>query len=158
MNELEQLYFNSKRDLNDRKQIHQENNKPLETSQNEATEQKFVIDGKLDGLNAYTKANRSNMYAGAKMKKDNETVVAYYIRKHKVKKVVGYPISLKITWVEPDRRRDLDNISFATKFILDALVKKGIIPNDNQKYVTAIEHHVKVDKERPRVEVTIIES
>lgn len=133
MNELEHLYFASKT-------------------------QRFVIDGKLDGLNAYTKANRSNRYAGAKMKKDNETVVMYYIKKYKIKKVKGYPIKLKITWVESNMRRDLDNIAFATKFILDSMVKLGIIENDNQKYVTAIEHTVKVEREHPRIEVCIVES
>ena len=36
---------------------------------------------------------------------------------------------------EPDRRRDVDNIYSANKFILDALRKAGIIKNDSQKYV-----------------------
>lgn len=119
--------------------------------------QKFVIDGRLDGLNAYTKANRSNMYLGAKMKKDNETTVRYYIRKHHLKKVKQYPILLRIKWYETNMRRDIDNIVFATKFILDSLVKENIIENDSQKYVTGIEHEVLLDRDNPRIEIELIE-
>ena len=117
---------------------------------------KFTIIGKLDGLNEYTKKNRSNAYAGAKMKKDNEKIVIYYIRKSKLKKVEQYPITLKITWYEKDRRRDIDNITFATKFIQDALVKEGILIDDSQKYINKVEHIVLVDKENPRIEVELL--
>lgn len=38
-------------------------------------EYKFTIPGKLDGLNEYTSANRTNPYKGGKMKRDNESAV-----------------------------------------------------------------------------------
>lgn len=117
---------------------------------------KFTIIGKLDGLNEYTKKNRSNAYAGAKMKKDNEKIVIYYIRKSKLKKVKQYPITLRITWYEKDRRKDIDNITFATKSIQDALVKEGILIDDSQKYINKVEHIVLVDKENPRIEVELL--
>ena len=59
--------------------------------------------------------------------------VSLYIRQAKLKKVYKYPIALKITWYEKNKRRDVDNITFATKFIQDALVKCGVIENDSQK-------------------------
>ena len=40
---------------------------------------KFVIKGKLDGLNEYINACRANRYKGAEMKKKNERLVMAYI-------------------------------------------------------------------------------
>ena len=118
--------------------------------------QKFIINGRLNGLNEYTNKNRRNPYAGAKMKKDNETIVIYYIKRFKLKKVDKYPIKIKIDWYEKNRKRDIDNITFATKFILDGIVKAEIMQNDSQKYVNEIEHHIYIDKDNPRVEVSWI--
>ena len=42
---------------------------------------------------------------------------------------------INFTWREKDKGRDLDNIAFAKKFILDAMVRRGIIPDDSQKWV-----------------------
>ena len=118
--------------------------------------QKFIIRGRLDDLNKYTSACRTNPYKGAKMKKDNEKVIMFYIKQAKLKKVTDYPIKVKIDWYEVNRRRDIDGITFASKFILDALVKMSIITDDSQKYVNAIEHHVYKDKDNPRIEVSLI--
>lgn len=118
----------------------------------------FVICGRLDGLNEYTKANRSNCYKGSKMKAKNEAAVAQAINLYKLKEIKNYPIQLKITWYEKDKRRDVDNITFATKFIQDALVKQKILIDDSQKYINKLEHDVRVDKEHPRIEVKLVEN
>lgn len=119
--------------------------------------QQFVIKGRLDGLNEYTRANRTNQYKGAKLKKDNETICMYYINHARIKPVKNYPIKIEISWYEKDKRRDIDNVTFATKFILDSLVKLKIITDDSQKHVTEINHHVNADKENPRIEIKLIE-
>lgn len=119
--------------------------------------QKFIINDRLNSLNDYTDACRTNQYKGSDMKKQNERVVMFYINQCRMKKVEKYPIKVKINWYEKNRRRDIDNITFATKFILDSLVKTGIIVDDSQKYVHEIEHHVHVDKENPRIEVQLLE-
>lgn len=119
---------------------------------------KFVIEGRLAGLNEYTSANRSNKYGGSKMKENNENHVIWAIRQAKLSKVDKYPIKLKITWYELNLKRDIDNIIFATKFIQDALVKSKIIKNDSQKYINKIEHEVILDRKNARIEVEIIES
>lgn len=119
---------------------------------------KFTITGRLDGLNDYVLANRQNKYAGANLKKTNEKAVIFAIERQKVPKWYNYPITLKITWYEPNLRRDVDNVTFAVKFILDAMVKSGVIENDSQKYVSAIYNTVKVDRDNPRIEVEICES
>ena len=38
--------------------------------------------------------------------------------------------------MESGDKRDLDNISFAKKFVLDAMQQAGRLKNDNRKYVT----------------------
>ena len=47
--------------------------------------QTFTIPGRLYGFNEYTKANRANPYAGARMKRDNQDIVCWAIKKAKLK-------------------------------------------------------------------------
>lgn len=88
--------------------------------------------------------------------KVKNAIIHAYMRKE-IAKVNKYPCELQITWYEPSVRRDIDNITFATKFILDAMVEMEIIQDDSQKYVSGIRHDVKTDKKNPRIEVEIIE-
>lgn len=121
---------------------------------------RFVIYGKLPGLNDYTKANRSNRFMANKMKQDIQKNICRYIvmaLRVTLEKVDRYPIGLTIKWYEPNNRRDIDNITFGTKFILDSMVCMGIIEDDSRKYVDSIEHIVFTDKENPRIEVEINE-
>ncbi len=64
-------------------------------------------------------------------------------------------VFLSYKWYEPNDRRDSDNIVFAQKFVQDAFVSLGILPDDNRKYISGFSHLVYVDKENPRIEVTI---
>lgn len=91
-----------------------------------------IIDMKLPSLNDYINACRNNRYAGAKLKKEVEDVIMWYLNS-----MPRYeqPIKIHFTWVEGNKKRDFDNICFAKKFILDAMQKCGKIPNDNHKYV-----------------------
>lgn len=116
---------------------------------------RFIIYGRFDGLNDYTKACRTNKYGGNAMKKRNEKEIIEALQG--APPLIKYPVKLKITWYEKNRKRDIDNISFAVKFILDGLVKSGILENDGQKQVCGIEHVFEVDAETPRVDVQIYE-
>lgn len=60
----------------------------------------FIIYGRLDGLNEYTSANRSNRYKGSQMKLKNESIVIEAIKRYQLNKIKKYPIKLKITWYE----------------------------------------------------------
>lgn len=117
----------------------------------------LIINGQLNSLNDYTRACRTNRYTGAKMKSDNEAIVSLYIRMQL--NGVHFPnkVALDFKWYEPNRRRDPDNVCFAHKFILDALVNNGIIKGDSQKYITGLNDDFFVDREFPRIEVTIRE-
>ena len=60
---------------------------------------RFIIQGRLDGLNEYTRANRANAYKGNALKKKNERVVCMGIveacMQGKLHKIDKYPIELK---------------------------------------------------------------
>lgn len=66
-------------------------------------------------------------------------------------------VFLRFTWIEPNARRDMDNIAFAKKFILDAIKKYGLIADDGQKYIAGFSDSFGVDKRNPRIEVEILE-
>ena len=117
-------------------------------------EQKFIINGRMAGLNEYTNACRGRRILGAQIKK-NETEKAMWAIKSASLTPFGKPVSVSIRWVEKDRRRDPDNVTFAAKFIMDALVGTGIIPDDSQKWVRSITNEIVVDKDNPRVEVSV---
>lgn len=118
--------------------------------------QKFIIDGRLDGLNELIDANRRSKYVGADLKKTNDNMVIIYARKAKLKPVVNYPIRLEITFYD-DSRRDWDNIASCTKFIQDGLVAAGILKNDSKKYVKLPIYHEGLEKGNSRIEVEIKE-
>ena len=115
----------------------------------------LTIKGQLPNLNDYTKACRSNKYVGAKMKKRTEEIIGCYIREQLSDVQFNGVVSLNFRWYEPNRRRDLDNICFAKKFILDALVNNGTIKADGWQGVAGFTDSFFVDSENPRIEVDI---
>ena len=102
----------------------------------------FRVHQRLPGLNQVINANRRNRYAGARLKRDIETAICWSIKKAvmlgECRKVTG-PVRIRFTWYEKSRRRDLDNIFSAKKFILDAMQRMQIIAGYGQKYETAAE-------------------
>ena len=115
----------------------------------------LIIKGKLDGLNQYTLACRGNRFAGATVKKKNEKLVTDAILEQLNRVHFIGPVELNFRWYEKDKRRDLDNICFAKKFILDALVTNGVIETDDWKGVIGFTDKFFIDKENPRIEVDI---
>lgn len=97
---------------------------------------KFEIKQRLPSYNEYSNTNRKNKYAGAKMKKDIELQIWSYIVNELKTVKIHKPVFITFTWVEKNKKRDLDNICFAKKFILDALQKAGVLENDNCSHVT----------------------
>lgn len=88
---------------------------------------KFVIRGKLPGLNEYINAERTNKYKGAQMKRQCESVVMRSARSLGKYRAEG-PVYMIYHWYCEDRRRDKDNISsFGRKVIQDALVRAKIL-------------------------------
>lgn len=67
------------------------------------------------------------------------------------------PIQVHFHWVEPNQRRDLDNVRFGAKYILDGLRECGRLPNDGWAWVKGMSDTFSVDKDNPRIEVSIVE-
>ncbi len=121
---------------------------------------RVIIKGRLTGLNEYVSAERSNRFKAASIKKSEEEVITLALIDAVQKGTLHShtkPCELWITWVEQNHRRDLDNISFATKFIQDAMVKSGVFPDDSTKFIRLIHHTVAFDPNNPRIEITIRE-
>ncbi len=118
---------------------------------------KFVILGTLPGLNEYISAERSNRHSAAKMKKQTEYAIGMIARSQHRKAHFKRPVVMRYLWVEKDRRRDLDNVAFAKKFIQDAFVRAGILEGDGQRHIVGFTDSFSVDPKNPRVEIEIEE-
>ena len=82
----------------------------------------------------------------------------YAIKSQLRGRTVSGPVKMRYRWYEKNQRRDLDNISsFGRKVIQDALVKTGVLVNDGWKDILGFSDAFFVDKDRPRIEVDIME-
>lgn len=110
----------------------------------------LVINAQLPSLNQYQNACRSHWSRGAEFKKSIEELIGWSIKQALTKQTlrkVEKPCEIFIEWHEKTKRRDVDNIQSAQKFILDALQHHNIIKNDSRKYIKQI-HHTIIDDER----------
>lgn len=124
----------------------------------------FTIFGKLPSLNEFLAAERRTMRGrggyspGNQLKRRCEflirNAVNTQVRRVRIKK----PIRIHYHFYEENRKRDLDNISaVAHKYVQDALVKAGVIENDGWRQIIGFTDHFEVDRNRPRIEVTLEE-
>ena len=119
---------------------------------NPSVNQTFTIPGRMEGCNVFYRLHR---YAQANVKRESEqrTIAA-------IEKAHMHPVNqckVHFYWYEPNHKRDLDNIAFSKKYILDGIVKAGILKDDKPKYVKGFTDHFGYDKENPRIEVEIEE-
>ena len=126
---------------------------------------KLIIDGRLPCLNDYLKAERQTIRAkgkfttkGNEMKHDTQELIIWQIRQQLRGLHITRPVILKYDFWEDSRKRDLDNVSaFAMKVTQDSLVLAGVLDNDGWKNITGFTSQFYLDRENPRIEVTIIE-
>lgn len=93
----------------------------------------FKVQGRMQALNDYISVNRGKKgkWLGSKYKKEQTEMVVEALEAfgsdlpHFEK-----PVIVEFHWVEINKKRDPDNFVFAKKFILDGMVKAGLIPND----------------------------
>lgn len=113
---------------------------------------RITIPLKLPSCNDYINACRRNRYAGAELKRRTEDSIIKHLE---YIPEFQKPVRINFTWVEENKRRDLDNICFAKKFILDALVKASKLKDDNRKIVTAFEDNFEYgDKAKVIMEIS----
>lgn len=114
----------------------------------------MVVEGRFPSLNDFISAERANRHVGAKMKhRETDRARAAAVAAG-MPRFVG-PVAVRFLWVERDRRRDLDNVAFAKKFVLDGLVEAGVLEDDGQRHVAALQDTFEVDPARPRVVVEV---
>ena len=94
---------------------------------------KATIPMRLPSLNEYIRACRTNVFLANNIKRKTQADIIWYVKNLPT---FDKPVTIKFVWIsEVGDRRDLDNIAFAKKFILDALQECGKLKNDNRKYV-----------------------
>jgi|TARA_R110000787_G_scaffold154708_3_gene268439 Holliday junction resolvase RusA-like endonuclease len=118
--------------------------------------QRFTVIGRFPALNDIVAAAKQHWSAYSKEKAERTTYVAIMARAAKLTPITGRCM-VRCLWYEKDKRRDPDNVRVGIKFILDGLVQAGILPTDGWKCITGLEDRFYVDKERPRVEIEIVE-
>ena len=119
--------------------------------------QQFFIPSILPGMNEIIKASKSrrgNWSGYADLKRTYGQIIACYVGDLKP---VHSLVWVSFEWVEKTRKRDLDNIAAAKKFIFDALVKAKILKNDGWKNVAGWTDQFSSNKEKPGVRVIIRE-
>lgn len=118
----------------------------------------LIIKGKLDNINDYITACRTSPYKGAKLKNRNENMVLQAVYEQLGRLRIRNPVYMRYRWYEPDRRRDLDNVSsFGRKVIQDALVQAGVLKNDGWNEIVGFSDEFYISKSHPRIEVVIEE-
>lgn len=123
--------------------------------------QTFEVPGRLPGMNDYQSACRTNAYKGAKMKREAEDAVMWGAKAAGIKPMRA-PIHIHTTYIEPNMRRDKDNIRTGVKFIQDALVKLGIIGDDGWSWIGGLDdcgltEDYRINKKNPRIVVELME-
>ena len=112
-------------------------------------------------MNEFIDANRRSKgkwNKGNQMKQRDQNLISGFIRQHMRKVHIEKPIYIKYRFFEPNKRRDLDNISgYFHKVFQDSLVHCGVIVNDNWHYIVGFSDEFFVDNKFPRIEVEIIE-
>ena len=108
---------------------------------------KFEIHRRLPSLNEYIHKINRNRFVGKKKKKDIQKDIGWEIQTQLKDLKIDRPIILYITWIEENKRRDVDNVYSAVKYIQDALVEMQVIKNDNSKHIVDVKHNIKYEKE-----------
>lgn len=126
-----------------------------------AAEYRIIIDGRYPSMNQFIEANRigkGRWNKGNKMKQECQEEISLYINTQLHKIHILKPVYIKYKFYEPNKKRDLDNISgFFHKIFQDALVKCGVIQNDSWQYIVGFSDEFFVDNKCPRIEIEIIE-
>ena len=120
---------------------------------------KIWIKGRMPGLNdliAAAKSGRGKFNAYGRTKDQWTAYIKRIVLECGLNPMPGAKVSFRC--VEPNRRRDQDNvIAGARKLCLDGMVKAGIIPGDGWRHVELGQDCFDVDKFSPGVEIIIEE-
>ncbi len=110
----------------------------------------FVIPHRLVRLNEYIKAERGNRYHAAKLKREQTDLCSWYVPNVKIDE----PVEIKMIWTVNRLSNDPDNVSMGAKFVLDAMVERGMLPKDNLTMIKKLTHEFRRG-EQEQVEVRV---
>ena len=105
--------------------------------------QKFEIPIRFESFNSYLNMAEKSIptrkyFPRRKYKREVQETIEWAIKAARIKRVTK-PCIITFVWYESrhgkQKSRDKDNISYAKKFILDALQERKILPNDNDNWV-----------------------
>ena len=119
----------------------------------------FTVQAKLPSLNDVININRSNRYQANQFKREIEELIGWSIRQALATgelKPTTKPCEIYIEFHESTKRRDVDNVQSSQKFLLDAMVRNGVLKNDNRRYVRQT-HPIIIDDTTDFVKVIIKE-
>lgn len=119
------------------------------------SKQRFFISGRFPGLNEIIAEAKSHPMRYATKKREWTNIVIMTALQHKIKTV--RKANIHLMWLEPNCRRDPDNIQAGIKFILDGLVLAGVLKNDGWHQIGSLSHSFEISKDRPGVWVDINE-
>ena len=108
---------------------------------------------RMPGLNELIALAKSHPKAYAREKKKWAHVIGLYALEQKFP-VIDEPAHFEFEYLEPNRRRDPDNLTGARKFCLDALQDAGLLANDGWENILSFCETWKVDKQ-PGVRLTV---
>lgn len=90
--------------------------------------------------------------------KDENRIIAEVLTQFKWRIRIEKPAYIAYRFYEPNKKRDLDNISgYFHKVFQDALVKCGVLANDGWCYITGFSDEFYCDNKNPRIEIEIRE-
>ena len=117
----------------------------------------IIIPGKFGSLNTYiskSKTRKGIWNEGNSMKQKDQRRILLYLPSVKIRR----PIWIEYTYFEPNRKRDHDNVSgYFHKIFQDALVEKGIIPDDGWRWIRGYSDRFYVDSKYPHIVVNVEE-
>lgn len=115
---------------------------------------KLVIKGTLPGRNEAENAARTHWSKGRDFKRTWTDYVACQAMGQCAAPFEGIA-KASVTFYEPNRKRDQDNVISGLKYICDGLVAAGIIHNDSPRYLRFDGVRVDYDRDNPRIEVEL---
>lgn len=116
----------------------------------------YTIPGRLAGANEAINRAKGGIYLSNRLKRAETKRCALAAIVGQVPKLKK-PIRLHFHWVEPNRRRDLDNIRYAAKFVIDGLRECRKLENDGWRWIVGMSDTWQVDPKNPHIEVKITE-
>lgn len=116
----------------------------------------LILNTSFPTLNQYIAANNRNRYASNAMKQTHTNKVMLLAKSAKFELVKGQRYDVACHWYKPNNRTDHDNISFGIKFLLDGIVKAGILKDDSPKFINSIHHHFELDRTRDYISCSVM--